>query len=109
MEVESSIKQRLADANQSHLLEYWPELTDDQRQKLIEDINEVDFDRVIKAYNGIKQELFADQTIPNNEVLYQGDEKRENIDDIMEPVPEHITGSINQSTEEQLEYYRQKD
>jgi len=111
MEIDSALKQRLIDANQAHLLAYWPELNDEQRQILLNDINEIDFDRVTKAYNGIKQELLADPTIPVNEELKQGDQvevKQENIDELMEPVPDSITGSIYNTTKEQLENYRQK-
>ncbi|CAF3366805.1 unnamed protein product [Rotaria socialis] len=109
MNIDASIKQRLSDAHQSHLLDYWSELTEDQRRKLLEDINEIDFDRVRKAYHGIKQELIADQTIPNNEILDEDDEKRESIEDIMEPVPDAIIGSINQTSDEQLKIYHLKD
>jgi UDP-N-acetylglucosamine/UDP-N-acetylgalactosamine diphosphorylase len=107
MEIDSTIKERLTNANQEHLLTYWSELNDEQRQILLHDINEIDFDRVTKAYDGIKQELLADTTIPNNEVLKQGDQQ-ENIDDIMEPVPENVTGSINETSKEQLERYYQQ-
>jgi hypothetical protein len=111
MEVDSAIKQRLTNANQAHLIAYWSELNDEQRQILLHDINEIDFDRVTKAYNGIKQELFADPTIPNIEELKQGDQvdrKQENIDDLMEPVPDSVTGSIDEASKEQLESYRQR-
>jgi UDP-N-acetylglucosamine/UDP-N-acetylgalactosamine diphosphorylase len=111
MEVDLAIKQRLTNANQAHLLAYWSELNDEQRQILLHDINEIDFDRVTKAYDGIKQELLSDPTIPNNDVGNQSDQKetqQENIDDLMEPVPDGVTGSINETSKEQLENYRQK-
>ncbi|UJR33139.1 hypothetical protein I4U23_020596 [Adineta vaga] len=107
MEVDSSIKERLTKANQTHLLDYWSELTDEQRKILLHDINEIDFDRVTKAYNGIKDEL-----LPNNEVHNQNDtnEKivQDSIDDLMEPVPDSVTGSINETSKEKLEHYRQQ-
>src|ERR1700722_17356482 len=105
MEIDSGIKQRLTNANQGHLLDYWSVLNDEQRQLLLNDINEIDFDRVTKAYNGIKQELLADPTIPKNEAFNQGEQieaKQENIEDLMEPVPDSITGSINEASKEQL-------
>jgi len=111
MEIDSALKQRLTDANQAHLLAYWPELNDEQRQILLNDINQIDFDRVTKAYNGIKQELFADPTISVNEGLKQGHQvetQQENIDDLMEPVPDSVSGSIDNTSKEQLENYRQK-
>jgi UDP-N-acetylglucosamine/UDP-N-acetylgalactosamine diphosphorylase len=111
MEIDSAVKQRLTNANQAHLIAYWSEINDEQRQILLNDINEIDFDRVTEAYNGIKQELLADRTIPVNEGLKQGDQvetKQENIDDLMEPVPDSVTGSIDNTSKEQLENYRQK-
>jgi hypothetical protein len=110
MEVDSTIKECLTNANQEHLLTYWSELNNEQRQILLHDINEIDFDRVTKAYDGIKQELLADTTIPNSKVIIQDDKqetKQESIDDIMEPVTDNVTGSINETTKEQLERYRQ--
>jgi len=110
MEVDSVIKQRLTDANQAHLLEYWSELNDEQRQLLLNDINEIDFDRVTKAYNGIKQELLDDPTIPKIKKFKKSEQvetRQENIDDLMEPLPDSVTGSIDETSKEQLENYRQ--
>ncbi|CAF0760894.1 unnamed protein product [Adineta steineri] len=102
MEVNLTIKERLTKANQAHLLAYWSELNNEQQQTLLHDINEIDFDRVAKAYNSIKQELLSDTTNSNKEI------KEECIDDIMEPVPDTVTGSINETSKEQLERYRQR-
>ncbi|CAF1104212.1 unnamed protein product [Adineta ricciae] len=100
MEVPSSIKERLAKANQAHLLDYWSELTNGQRQTLLHDINEIDFDRVTKAYNGIKHELTENHAGENVQ--------QESIDDLMEPVPDSVTGSVNDTNKELLEHYRQQ-
>ena len=111
MEVDSALKQRLANANQEHLLAYWSELNDEQRQTLLDDLAEIDLDRVTRAYNGIKQELFADPTIPSDlksKDHVQEEIKQENIDDLMEPVPDSVTGSIDEATEEQLKNYQQQ-
>jgi hypothetical protein len=111
MEIDSALKQRLTNANQAHLLTYWSELNVEQRQMLLHDINEIDFDRVTKAYEGVKQELLSDPAIPKSEVLNQDDIKetqQANIDELMEPVPDSVTGSINETSKEQLESYHQK-
>lgn len=111
MEIDAALKERLAKANQEHLIAYWSELNDKQRQILLDDLAEVDIDRVTRAYNGIKQELFADPTIPNDlksKDNVQEEIKQDNIDDLMEPVPDSITGSIDESTEEQLNSYQQQ-
>ena len=111
MEVDSTLKQRLANVNQEHLLAYWSELNDEQRQILLDDLAEIDLDRVTRAYNGIKRELFADPTIPSHfksNDYVQEEIKQENIDDLMEPVPDSVTGSIDEATEEQLKNYQQQ-
>lgn len=111
MEIDSALKERLTKANQEHLLAYWSELNDEQRQTLLDDLAEIDIDRVTRAYNGVKRELFADPTIPSNlksNDSIQEEIKQDNIDDLMEPVPDSITGSINESTEEQLKSYDQQ-
>ncbi len=41
----SDLRQRLEAFGQGHLLRFWPELTDDQRQQLVADLEQVDFDR----------------------------------------------------------------
>lgn len=104
MEIPSEIQQRLTDANQLHLLKYWSELKDDQRQILLHDLHEIDFERVKKAYDGIKHELLGDTSSEDQ----NGCDNQNNIDDLMEPIPDHITGSINEASREQLDDYRRQ-
>jgi hypothetical protein len=110
MEIPSDTKQRLIDADQLHLIAYWSELNDGQRQMLLHDLNEVDFVHVRKAYEDIQQELLPNSTTINSTSKHDCDAKnidRHNIDALMEPVPENVTGSINEASNEQIEiYYR---
>jgi UDP-N-acetylglucosamine/UDP-N-acetylgalactosamine diphosphorylase len=99
MEIDSAVQQRLINANQKHLVAYWSELNDEQRKILLHDISEVDFERVKQAYDAIKNELLAETNV---------DTKAEVLDDIMEPIPDHMAGSINEASNEQLESYRQQ-
>jgi len=102
MEIDSAVRQRLTNANQIHLLAYWSELNDEQRKILLHDIAEVDFERVKQAYDTIKYELLTETN---------GETKNETskvIDDIMEPIPDHMAGSIDEASKEQLENYRQQ-
>ena len=101
MEIDSAIQQRLTYTNQIHLLAYWSDLNDEQRRTLLHDINEVDFDRVQQAYDAIKHEL-------SDETSDKKDETTEVIDDVMEPIPEHMAGSIDETSQEQLNAYRQQ-
>jgi len=102
MEIDSAVQQRLTNAKQTHLLAYWSELNDDQRKTLLHDISEVDFERVKQAYDTIKYELLKET---NGDTK---DKPLEVIDDIMEPIPDHMAGSINEASKEQLESYRQQ-
>ena len=98
MEIDSAVQQRLTKANQTHLLTYWSELNEEQRKILLHDIAEVDFERVQQAYEAIKDELSSETTLKAPQV----------IDDMMEPIPDHMAGSIDEASKEQLENYRQK-
>jgi len=102
MEIDSAVRQRLTNANQIHLLAYWSELNDEQRKILLHDIAEVDFERVKQAYDTIKYELLTET---NGETK---NEPSKVIDDIMEPIPDHMAGSIDEASKEQLENYRQQ-
>ena len=101
MEIDSAIQQRLTYTNQIHLLAYWSDLNDEQRQTLLHDVSEVDFDRVQQAYDAIKHEL-------SDETSDKKDEATEVIDDVMEPIPDHMAGSIDETSQEQLDEYRLK-
>ena len=111
MEIPSAVKERVKDAGQQHLLAYWSELSDQQRQILLHDINEIDFARVRKAYEGVKEELLAELQPKSHGTQNHCDTKetkQDNIDDIMEPVPDHVAGSINEASKEELESYRRR-
>jgi len=99
MEIDSAVEQRLKFTNQTHLIQFWSELNSEQRQILLHDIGQVDFDRVQQAFQTIRHEL-------NDET--KKDEPSELIDDVMEPIPSHLAGSIDGSTDEQLNFYRQR-
>ena len=101
MEIDPAVQQRLTNANQTHLLAYWKDLNEEQRKTLLHDIGEVDFNRVNQAYETIKSELFPEAH------TNQPETNGEIIDDIMEPIPDHMAGSIDESTDEQIETYRQ--
>lgn len=98
MEIDSAVQQRITNAKQTHLLAYWSELNDEQRKILLNDISEVDFDRVSQAYHAIQHELLSETNNKTPEI----------IDDIIEPIPDHMAGSIDEASKEQLESYRQK-
>ena len=100
MNIDPNIVLRLKNANQTHLVSYWDQLDHEQRAILIRDITNTDFDHVTQAFQGVKDQL-----------MEQSDQKELNeqrIDQIMEPIPEHLTSSIDEISKEQIENYRRE-
>ena len=104
MDIDSNILLRLKKSNQTHLLSCWDQLDHEQRAILIRDITNVDLDHVTQAFQGIKDQLIeksVDKELNEHE-------NKEPIDQFMEPVPEHLTGSVDKTSKEQLENYRRE-
>lgn len=104
MEVPTDVRQRLIEAGQIHLLKYWSELNDDQRRSLLHDIDEMDFHRVRRAYEAIKSELSGNEALQTS---VENGAFTESIDDVMEPIPDEVKGSINEANASELDKYRQ--
>jgi len=101
MDIDPAIVLRLQNADQSHLLSYWAELDFEQRGILLRDICNTDFDHVNQAYKDIQ-----DQLIKPSDKSENGPSKT--IDELMEPIPAHSTGSVENASKEQLEQYRRE-
>jgi UDP-N-acetylglucosamine/UDP-N-acetylgalactosamine diphosphorylase len=97
MNIDPDILIRLKNANQTHLVSYWEQLDYAQRAILIRDITSTDFGHVTQAFQGVKDQL--------NE---KSDQNGLTIDQIMEPIPEHLTSSIDKISKEQIENYRRE-
>jgi UDP-N-acetylglucosamine/UDP-N-acetylgalactosamine diphosphorylase len=97
MNIDPDILLRLKNANQTHLLSYWDQLDHEQRAILIRDITNTDFDHVTQAFQGVKDQLM-EKSNPNELT----------IDQIMKPIPEYLTSSIDKISKEQFENYRRE-
>jgi len=95
MTIDPDILFRLKNSNQTHLLSYWDQLDYEQRAILVRDIINTDFDHITQAFQEVKDQLIE----KSNE---------QTIDQIMEPIPEYLTGSIDKTSKEQLENYRRE-
>lgn len=95
MPIDPHILNHLQNYNQAHLISYWDQLDYEQRAILLRDIANTDFEHVSQAFEGIQ-----------NQLVEQNYEQP--IDQLMEPIPEHLTGSIETSTKEQLDAYRRE-
>ena len=93
MEIDPIIFDRLKNAGQTHLVAFWDQLDHEQRAVLLRDIDKIDFDHVNQSFEAIQDQLV---------------EKKSNIDEFMEPIPDEIIGSIDRTSKEQIEIYRRE-
>lgn len=97
MSLDSNLLLRLKHYDQTHLVSHWDELDHDQRAILLRDIEKIDLEHVTHAFETVKDQLV--EKSQSNETP---------IDQLMEPIPEHRTASIDKTTKEQLENYRRE-
>lgn len=81
----SGLAQKLAEANQSHLLQFWKELSPAEQADLIHDLQGMDFQEV----NGFFK----------NAMEMSSSSKHEKMDARMEPVPREVQGSVTRDRE----------
>lgn len=81
----SGLAQKLAEADQSHLLQFWNELSPAEQADLIHELQGMDFQEI----NGFFKN--AMETSSNS--------KHEKMDTRMEPVPREVLGSVTRDRE----------
>ncbi|XP_008305471.1 UDP-N-acetylhexosamine pyrophosphorylase isoform X2 [Cynoglossus semilaevis] len=81
----SELSQRLAEAKQSHLLQFWDELSPEERRELTVQLQGMDF----KEINGFFR----------NAMEVSSSSKQEKMDARMEPVPREVLGSVTRDRE----------
>lgn len=85
------MKTHLTNANQSHLLRFWDDLTNEERNEFLVHLNTINFDE--------SNELFRN-------ALLSLEDDVEKLDSRMRPIPASQFESEERSTPEQLEKYR---
>lgn len=85
-----TISQELRRFNQSHLLQFWNELTEEQQTILCSEIKEVNVAEVCSFFERAAETLNRDQS---------------KLDDRMEPLPPELYGGVLRSTREELKSY----
>ncbi|XP_022069522.1 UDP-N-acetylhexosamine pyrophosphorylase isoform X2 [Acanthochromis polyacanthus] len=81
----SGLEQRLAEAGQSHLLQFWSELSPDEQASLTLNLQGMDFQEI----NGFFK----------NAMETSSSSKHEKMDARMEPVPREVLGSVTRDRE----------
>ncbi|KAI1892136.1 hypothetical protein AGOR_G00150850 [Albula goreensis] len=79
------LAERLAEAGQSHLLQFWDELSPEEQTELSADLESMNF----KEINGFFK----------NAMEVSGHSKTEKVDSRMEPVPREVLGSVTRDRE----------
>lgn len=87
------LHERLVQVGQEHLLKFWCELNENEREQLIHDIEELDLNE-LKLY-------FDRATISLNQNALK-------LDDCLQPIPDHNLISISRTSEERLSAYREQ-
>uniref|UniRef100_A0AAW2GME7 UDP-N-acetylglucosamine diphosphorylase n=1 Tax=Cardiocondyla obscurior TaxID=286306 RepID=A0AAW2GME7_9HYME len=88
------LRKKLAEYSQEHLLQFWEELTDEDRNQLENDINELDLQEITGYF---KRAVESSQSI-----------NRSMMDDKIQPIDETKTASVKTSTEEELNIYKER-
>lgn len=81
----SGLVQKLAEAGQSHLLQFWKELSPKDQQELFQDLQGID----VLEINGFFK----------NAMETSSSTKHEKMDGRMEPVPREVLGSVTRDRE----------
>lgn len=82
--------QKLKQYGQEHLVNFWNDLSDVEKESLTNDINQIDFDEITSYYKKVKSTV---------------KEVAQELDSVMNPVPKNLKGSFADSTPEQLNDY----
>lgn len=87
-----TLREKLRGYGQEHLLQFWNELTNEERQLLLQDINELNLEEI--------QSFFKRATA--------SDINTGKLDDRLEPIPESKFMSVTRTSEDKLEIYRRE-
>ncbi|XP_063704074.1 UDP-N-acetylhexosamine pyrophosphorylase-like protein 1 [Culicoides brevitarsis] len=88
-----SLRERLSNYGQEHLLQFWDALSNEERSALVEDIQELNLEEVQSFFKRATHSLTDNNT---------------KLDDRLEPIPESKYMSISRTSEEKLQMYRRE-
>jgi len=86
----SSLTQRLAEHNQEHLVRFWNDLNDSERERLHAELTSLDLGYIAQCFKNCQEELTTVAAA---------------IDDQLDPLPESVLGSLVRTDVETLRRY----
>ncbi|KAK3102967.1 hypothetical protein FSP39_015377 [Pinctada imbricata] len=86
----SSLQKRLEANNQSHLLQYWDKLQEEERNNLYKELNHLNYEEINHSCKAAMETL---------------ESASEKIDDLLEPLPQDVCGSFARCDKESLNKY----
>lgn len=87
----ASLKSRLASNDQEHLLKYWDDLSNEEKEQLYKELNSLDYEEINKDFKTAMQTLQS---------------ASEKIDDLLQPLPAEVCGSITTCDKNTLKNYQ---
>jgi UDP-N-acetylglucosamine/UDP-N-acetylgalactosamine diphosphorylase len=84
------LKARLQDADQEHLLQYWNELSDSEKQELYNELSHRDFKEINEFYKTAMADVAS---------------ASEKLDELLEPLPKAVCGRVVKTDPETLSQY----
>lgn len=87
------LKKKLSEYDQEHLLRFWEELTDEDRNQLENDIEELDLQETVAYFK---------KAVESSQRIGQG-----TLDDKVQPIDETKIASVKTSTKEELKRYEE--
>jgi hypothetical protein len=91
--IDASLIETLKKFGQEHLIKFMHELSDEEKEQLVNDLESINFKEEDTYFNRIKSSLEkTESTIMHD-------------DCVMQPVPSNLKGSFSESSEKELEMY----
>ncbi|KAJ8299261.1 hypothetical protein KUTeg_023321 [Tegillarca granosa] len=86
-----SLKSRLASNGQEHLLNYWDDLSNEEKEQFYKELNSLDYEEINRDFKTAMQTLQS---------------ASEKIDDLLQPLPAEVCGSISTCDKNTLKNYQ---
>ncbi|KZS20840.1 UDP-N-acetylhexosamine pyrophosphorylase-like isoform X1 [Daphnia magna] len=88
----AQLVQKLKEHGQEHLLQFWPSLTEEERQQLFHQLNDINMEEVIEFFR---------------HTIASANDEEEKLDEHLQPIPPELHGAVTRTSPELLRHYEQ--